>query len=130
MLQTCFSRNTIMDSASNIITLHRTLSHYSLDRTLFFASNIITCHFIQTNRTIIINIPTKYHVIRCWYFFISFSSDINCFVVWLINERSLALFPVGTIVKDPHHRESLSRREKDLNLRRTWVQAFLNEVVQ
>ena len=40
-------------------------------------------------------------------------------VVWLTDERRLALFPVGTIVRDPHHRESLTRREQDLNLRRT-----------
>ena len=33
-------------------------------------------------------------------------------------------------VRDPHHRESPTRREQDLNLRRTWVQALLNEVVQ
>ena len=31
------------------------------------------------------------------------------FVVWLTHERHLTLFPAGTIVKDPHHRESRSR---------------------
>ena len=41
-----------------------------------------------------------------------------------------AFFPVGIIVRDPHHRESPTRREQDLNLRRTWVQALMNEVVQ
>ena len=51
------------------------------------------------------------------------------FVVWLTDERRIALFPKRTIVRDPHHRESLTRREQDLNLRRTWVQAFLNEVI-
>ena len=30
------------------------------------------------------------------------------FVVWLIDERRLALFPAGTIVRDPHHRKSLT----------------------
>ena len=30
------------------------------------------------------------------------------FVVWLTNERRLVLFPAGTIVRDPHHRESLT----------------------
>ena len=38
---------------------------------------------------------------------------MNCFcvfVAWLTDERRLALFPAGTIVKDPHHRESLTRR--------------------
>ena len=39
--------------------------------------------------------------------------------LWLTNERRLALFPAGTIVRDPHHRESPTRRKQDLNLRRT-----------
>ena len=43
------------------------------------------------------------------------------FVLWLTDERRLALFPAGTTVRDPHHRESPTRREQDLNLRRTWV---------
>ena len=55
---------------------------------------------------------------------------MNCFLVWLTGERHLALFPAGTIVRDPHHRESPTRREQDLNLRRAWVQAQLNEAVQ
>ena len=52
------------------------------------------------------------------------------FVVWLTDERCLDLFPAGTIVRDPHYRESLARREQNLDLRRTWVQALLNEIVQ
>ena len=28
---------------------------------------------------------------------------MNCFSVWLTNERRLALFPAKTIVRDPHH---------------------------
>ena len=52
------------------------------------------------------------------------------FVVWLINERHLALFPARIIVRDPHDLKSLTCREQDLNLHRTWVQALLNEVVQ
>ena len=44
---------------------------------------------------------------------------INCFVVWLTNKRRLALFPAETNVSDPHHLESLTRREQDFNLRRT-----------
>ena len=43
------------------------------------------------------------------------------FVVWLIDQSCLALFPAGTIVSDLHHRESLTRREQDLNLRKMWV---------
>ena len=52
------------------------------------------------------------------------------FVVWLTDKRCLALFPVGTIVRDPHHHESLICCEQDLNLCRIWVQALLSEVVQ
>ena len=47
---------------------------------------------------------------------------MNCFVVWLTNERYLALFPVKTIIRDPHHRESLTCREHSLNMCRTRVQ--------
>ena len=45
------------------------------------------------------------------------------FVVWLTDKRRLALFPAGTIVRDPQNCESLTRRKQGLNLRRTWVQA-------
>ena len=45
------------------------------------------------------------------------------FVVWFPDERWLALFPAGTIVRDPHHHEPQTRREQGLNLRRIWVQA-------
>ena len=45
---------------------------------------------------------------------------MNCFfVVWLTNEKRLALFPAGIIVRDPHIRESPTRHEQNLNLRRT-----------
>ena len=47
-------------------------------------------------------------------------NELNCFfMVWLTDERRLALFPAETIVRDPHHRESPTRREQDMNLRRT-----------
>ena len=49
------------------------------------------------------------------------------FVVWLTDESHLTLFPAGTIVRDPHHRESPTRREQDLNLSKTWCQALLND---
>ena len=52
------------------------------------------------------------------------------FVVRLNDEKVLALFPAGTIVRDRHHFESRTHREQDLNLRRTRVQALLNEVAQ
>ena len=43
---------------------------------------------------------------------------MNGFVVWLTNEQRLVLFPAGTIIRDPHHRESPTRREQGLNLLR------------
>ena len=43
--------------------------------------------------------------------------DDIVFVVWLTDERGSALFPVGP------QRESPTRREHGLILRRTWVQA-------
>ena len=33
------------------------------------------------------------------------------FVVWLIDESGLALFPARTIVRDAHHREFSTRRD-------------------
>ena len=40
----------------------------------------------------------------------------------------LVFFPVCPIVRDSHHHKSPTRREQDLNMRRNWVQALLNEV--
>ena len=46
--------------------------------------------------------------------------DQRGFVVWLTNERRLALFSAWTIAtRDFHNRESPTRREQDLNLCRT-----------
>ena len=42
--------------------------------------------------------------------------DDNCSVVWFTDERRVALFPAGIIVRDPHHCESPTRREQDMNL--------------
>ena len=44
---------------------------------------------------------------------------MHVFVVWLTDERRLALFPAGIIVRDPHHRESPTSHEQGSNLRRT-----------
>ena len=49
----------------------------------------------------------------------SIFDELFFFVVWLTDERRLALFPLGTIVRYPYRRESPTRREQDLNLRRT-----------
>ena len=45
-------------------------------------------------------------------------------------EKHLALFPAGTIARDPHNWEPPTRRDQDLNLYGTLVQASLIEVVQ
>ena len=51
---------------------------------------------------------------------------MNCFCGMVDQQRHLVLFPAG----DPHHLESPTCLEQDLNLRRTFrVQALLNEVV-
>ena len=44
------------------------------------------------------------------------------FLVWLTDERRLALFSAGIIVRDPQQHESPTGLEQDLNLRRTWVE--------
>ena len=41
----------------------------------------------------------------------------------------LALITAGNTVRDSHHRKAPTHREQDLNLRRTWVKALLNEIV-
>ena len=58
------------------------------------------------------------------------------FVAWLTDGRRFALFPAGTIVKDPHHRESPTCREQDeyslilnswflINVRNSWNLAVI-----
>ena len=69
----------------------------------------------------------------CLMLIISFVEDGEwwiVFVVWLTNERQLALFPAATAVRDPQRRGSLTRCQQDLNLCRTQFQALMNEVVQ
>ena len=48
------------------------------------------------------------------------------FVVWLTDKRRLVLFPAGTIARDPHRRESPTRRKQDFScaepeLRISWI---------
>ena len=38
--------------------------------------------------------------------FIGYYSSLMMMMVWLTEERRLALIPDGTILRDPHHRES------------------------
>ena len=40
-------------------------------------------------------------------------------VVCLTEEKRLALFTAGAIIRDTHHRESPTRGEQGLNLRKT-----------
>lgn len=40
------------------------------------------------------------------------------FVKWLTDETRLVLFLAGTIVRDPNHRKSPTRREQGWELRR------------
>ena len=40
------------------------------------------------------------------------------FLVWLTDEKCLALFLAGTIVRDPHNAKYPTHRVQDLNLRR------------
>ena len=58
-------------------------------------------------------------------FLIFFGSELygklmmmNYFMVWLTDERRLALFPAYNIAIDPHHLESLTSCKQDWNLRR------------
>ena len=88
------------------------------------------CSILANSLVFLIHFPARVEVPMCsdplvkkwrrWFF------------LWYgwADKRCLALFPAGTIVRDPQHRESPPRREKNLKLRRTWVQALLNEVVQ
>ena len=62
--------------------------------------------------------PVKLLLLWCWWWWWWWWWIV--FVIWLINERRLALFSAWTIVRDPHHLEFLIFH---------WVQALLNEVV-
>ena len=44
---------------------------------------------------------------------------MNCFSGMVDQRKVFSLIPAGTIVRDPRHRESLTRHEQGLNLRRT-----------
>ena len=43
---------------------------------------------------------------------------VNCFCGMVDDKRRLDLFPAGTIIRGPHHRESLARRVQDLSFHR------------
>ena len=46
---------------------------------------------------------------------------VMVFVVWLINERRLALSPARAITRVPHHRKPPTCHKQDMNLPRTCV---------
>ena len=52
------------------------------------------------------------------------------FMECLTGKRYLAWFSAGTVVRDSHYLKYSIRRKQDMNLRRTWIQALLSEVVQ
>ena len=55
---------------------------------------------------------------------------INCFCCMVDWQTALSLISSqGHCPRDPHHCESPTRCEQNLNLRRTWVHALLNEVL-
>ena len=58
-----------------------------------------------------------YHLKNCTFYE---KTDDNDDYDGMVDRRkaSLALFPSGTTVRDPHHRESPTRRKQGLNLRR------------
>ena len=64
-----------------------------------------SCHIIQNNFSLELLCKAFCGIIWWWI----------VFVVWLTDERCLALFPAWTVFRDPHHLESLTLREQDLN---------------
>ena len=78
---------------------------------LVHCSDILYCHFSTVVGVRLTNIS---YIMKMM---------IIVFVIWLTDERRLALFPAGTIVRDSHHRESPTRCRQGLSLRRTRVQA-------
>ena len=55
---------------------------------------------------------------------------MNCFCGMVDQRKAFSLISSQTIVRDPHHQESPTRREQEFKLDRTQVQAELNEAVQ
>ena len=71
-----------------------------------------------TNMSIILNDPCSIFPFQSSKMF-TMTVMMICFVVWSTDEKRLILFPAGITVRDPHYRESPTRCEKDLDLRRT-----------
>ena len=63
-------------------------------------------------------------------FIIKFFWIDDCFCGMAERRKALSLISSRDQCQISHHRKSPTSREQDLNLRRTLVQAFLNEVVQ
>ena len=91
------------------------LTKFNSRESLYFYS-VSTVHF---NTKIFYLVLLLLFCTQLKHFQIFWTMMMNCFVVWLTDERQLALFPAGTIARDPHHHESPARREQGLGLRRT-----------
>ena len=79
---------------------------------------------IVTNISWLFSVPINAWDIKVLMMMMMMMMIMNCFVVWLTDERCLALIPARSIVRDPHHRESPTCRRQGLNMRRTWVPEF------
>ena len=67
---------------------------------------------ISNDLTQLLNFPTQ--IPDC-----DDNDELFLWYTWLSDERLLALFPAGTIVRDPHHCESLTYHKQDLNQHRS-----------
>ena len=74
-------------------------------------------YHIGTSQLICIaNQLTGFYVIMMMMMMMMMMMWCGIFVVWLTDERGLALFPAGTIVTGPHYRKSPRRSMQDLKL--------------
>ena len=132
-----FSRPDLFSILANILTASKPIStNYQLEQTRLIES-------IQCVKSFHIRSYSGPHFSRIFSHFHRIRSIRNLciqskfgknvwwivLVVWLTDERRLALFTAGTTVTNPHHGKYPRHHEQDLNLHRTWVKAQLNEVV-
>ena len=76
-------------------------SHLRESIFLQMSHNCLTIIWRQGRNHLIIKEAATWGVLWWWWWLL--------FVVWLTDERRLALFPSVTTVRDPHHRESPTR---------------------
>ena len=124
--------NLFLSSETSLSVLNKTnyLHRYHMNMKIMF----ILLYFLFDHLFHFLNLkifkftkPSSFsYILSICFSFMSLICDITwwiVFVVWLSDERHFALFSAGTIVRDPHHHESLTHRKQGLNLCRTWVQA-------